>query len=411
MSYELGQRAALEKLAVFSEWIASLPRPADRQLPVRGRGANFPAAAQDAITNIKEKYLDKAPSTAQRTIDAIEKMIVPMSDADVQHLRIGNERGHAGTFFSGPKHRVQIGMRPHLEGALAHELGHARPKGYDPRLDRRLGEEARATNNAAAALGKDHPDMPFLLQAFGTYHQDRNPIPGVGKHNPFAALEARMSALEARPTAHPDVIEAAALRDAASKKIPAQISSEASKELEAINGTIDELKKRLPGADTDTKKQLFRKIMHYKKRAAGIEKYYDEQRAARAAGLDAHVESAVARIKATAERSAARAKARTRYPTLRTLADLRGAERTNLDAWIEQARNELDNRFWRGAGDTALSPILTELNRRRPSQAAPVPAPAPAAVSAPQPAPRPQPPPVLPAPAKRYSWSDARRYK
>jgi hypothetical protein len=359
MSYELGQRAALEKLAVFSEYLKTLP--AARLLPVRGQNltaATFGGTAADAMKNIKNKYMRKAPQASQALIDSLTTAQRTSGTAPVKRLVIGHGGGAHGGYFDAD--RAQVGVNyHHHEGTLLHELGHALPGG----LSGTLPEEARATQHAINNLGPGHPEVTDLLRSFGTYVQNRTPG---APRLPVAEPPARLTGLVNKYTPETAADWTPAF-DAWKKRELRRDEPKytaINKEKELALASLDESKRRLTKKLRDHPSDtILSKLDHlFDTRRGRVREHAKRQESAVNREYYNRSNSALSRIEGM------QARLRQLVPSEPTLADyakLQGTEREQLDNWIAGMRDTIDSHFWEGAGSTALEPILAEIERLR----------------------------------------------
>ncbi len=343
-AYQSGQRAALEKIGVFVEFRTP---SAVRAPHVRAQGANLQEVTSNAIANINRKYSKRAPKASNQLAGMLQRTATALPTADVKRLRIGhwNKDPTPNAGYNTRSGEVHLGVGTAPEGTLAHEYGHAVPV-----ASRNVGldEEARATTNYINAMGRDHEDVPSLLQAFGTYLQEEFPPPKV---TPAATAIQENYGKKLRDLLRPAV-------DRTEYKTLQKRQTAATMPLrKAKSQALSELAVRYdknPAA--------------YAKRRAAVSRYYDPliyeagRPYTKAMG---RLGDRIQRQIDFAYNRAAKGSVAAPTATLADYAKLQGGEREQLDSWISSMRDKIDQYFWEGAGNTALEPILAEIERLR----------------------------------------------
>ncbi len=364
--YQAGQRAALEKLAVFREWAAM--RPGGLRAPhARGRGTDFASTAADVTKNLRKKYYRRAPNAVTGITGSINTVATNMPSAQVNKLTVGSPGPRApdtsqGSWYRPHSKHIALNSNFSPTGVLGHEAGHAMPGD----LSNRLQEEARATHNFVAAHGRDHADVPDLLRAFGSYVQGLDRLPFLPAQPPrFKALKDRLQTKS--PYDHPDYIhaESAATKwrrsGAGRPQMEAALAADRAP-LEAIRNKLTEQANALP---YDARDAVRSRIKHYNHRLRALDNYHDNQMYARDSQITNLPRMSGLRLQNRAKGYLDRIDNAQKPETLQDYANLQGPARQQFEDWLTKTRGVIDSHFWEGAGNTALEPILAEIERLR----------------------------------------------
>lgn len=368
MSYELGQQAALEKVGVFKAWTdqtASLPRLP----PVRARGADYGETARNAIANVKNKYMARAPKASRKLIAHLNTSRRSHRNAPVERLSVGPTQGDTlpNSAYDVSERQLNMGSGDAFRGTLMHELGHSTPGGGDLSgmdLADRVIEEARATNHAANVLGRNHPDVPPLLTYFGTYLEQESPFKGVAPKAPpklQAIIEKYRPYDDVSPTQTPAWKSRFGTRARQLEQQDARDRRATDLLFQQQDADYERLRDRLRAEGKHDLARKLGKLLDDRQLAIRGK----DLAASRQRNLPFYDESEPLKESILKKQQVLRRMYTPPEPTLADYAKLQGAEREQLDSWIASMRDKIDQHFWAGAGDTALAPILQRLEQLR----------------------------------------------
>jgi hypothetical protein len=287
-----------------------------------------------------------------------------MPSAQIKKLTLGSTKEPIATLGNGGYDRYRehvLVNTPRLAGTLGHEAGHAMPG----KVSDRLTEEARATQNFIAAHGKDHPEVPDLLRSFGTYAQGENRPWFIRPANErLETLRGRISRRSfSRTPEHSEAMKAEdAWRRSGSGR--PQMETALNADAKPLEQRRDQLLEQAASAPDDARRLLQKRIAHYNKRLSAVTKYHEDERQRRDKDVRGLFDVVHDKFNAQQKRDIRRIDSRL-SPTLQDYANLQGADRQLFEDWLGQVRGTIDSHFWEGAGNTALEPILAEIQRLR----------------------------------------------
>ena len=210
----------MNKSAVFTQWMARNAAVAPFSVGGGGgrlfsgfRGPTAPNALEDAISNLRRRYLKKAPNAVAQA----EKNLREGAGAAFNQVPRGEVViGRGGFASSEAKSQVlapkglppQQGLRvfdPTTPGGRAvvfHEVGHLTDPYLNPNFTGMLRQERHATRDAFQRMGNDPAARERLLPSYGTYLQNKFPLPdAVQAHMKFNPIQARANEVSARHAA------------------------------------------------------------------------------------------------------------------------------------------------------------------------------------------------------------------
>jgi hypothetical protein len=398
--YQSGQRAALEKLAVFQEWEAL--RPAKPSVSVGGGGpvgANIDAR-QDFIQNLRRK-LRKAPQTAARLEADFLRNTAPLAGLPGRYT-LGRRPNTEMDAATSPvpasntrfKYKQPVGVQQTLPArpevhlshadmpALAHEVGHFLDPAirsddvaqYDVSHAAQLPFERRASREAIRRAGNDPAVAEDLYRAYGTYLQGVHPLPESIQKEMYATkppLRERAWGMYTRLAADPSVATTYHARAAAMQPYDlANVSNYQAlqQHIEAgLKPRMDQAKadgltyhqqQKLKAAVTEELKQSF-VPPHDETVLQGLLDQADQQMSKTIPAQDLAKLRAYDQLVHTINTNPAYAQ--TVEQQMTNLANLPAHVQPDFDKWLERKRMLLDRAFGAGAGDAALKPILDHL--------------------------------------------------